>query len=142
MDFSQNQFTSDAKQPALSREARLSWIASKLAQSVCTDENRLDELHHRLWMRILQDGLAPVPPRDDTDQLAVDILAVAMLVEQVAANDGAEAALAAVALASGQGVDPALADRFLHLGSALVFWAALDADRNAQHQITSERVYR
>lgn len=133
MYSSQNHFTSDARQPALSREARLSWIGSKLAQSVCTDENRLDELHHRLWMRILQDGLAPVPPRDETDQLAVDILAVAMLVEQVAANDGAEAALAAVKLASGQGIDPALADRFLHLGSALVFWAALDSDRNGQH---------
>ena len=127
MHISQNQFKSDVKQPALSREAQLSWISSKLAQSLCTDTERLDELHHRLWMRILQDGLAPVPPRDETDQLAVDILSVAMLVEQVAANDGAQAAMAAVKLASGQGLDPALADRFLHLGSALVFWAALDA---------------
>ena len=127
MHISQNQFKSDAKQPALTREARLSWISSKLAQSLCTDTERLDELHHRLWMRILQDGLTPMPPRDETDQLAVDILSVAMLVEQVAANDGAQAAMAAVKLASGQGLDPALADRFLHLGSALVFWAALDA---------------
>ncbi|MES2781210.1 MAG: hypothetical protein V4657_00290 [Pseudomonadota bacterium] len=133
MYSSQNQFNSDVKQPALSREARLSWIGSKLAQSVCTDESRLDELHHRLWMRILQDGLAPVPPRDETDQLAVDILAVAMLVEQVSATGGAEAALAAVKLASGQGLDPALADHFLRLGSALVFWAALDLDRNSEH---------
>lgn len=131
MHISQNQFKSDAKQPALTREARLSWISSKLAQSLCTDTDRLDELHHRLWMRILQDGLAPVPPRDETDQLAVDILAVAMLVEQVAANDGADAAIAAVKLASGQGLAPAVAERFLHLGSALVFWAALDSDRSA-----------
>lgn len=133
MYSSQNQFTSDAKQPALSREARLSWIGSKLAQSVCTDTARLEDLHHRMWMRILQDGLAPVPPRDDTDQLAIDILAVAMLVEQVAANDGADAALAAVKLASGQGLDPALADHFLRLGNALVFWAALGSDRNSEH---------
>lgn len=133
MYSSQNQFKSDARQPALSREARLSWIGSKLAQSVCTDLERLDELHHRMWMRILQDGLAAAPPRDETDQLAVDILAVAMLVERVAAHDGAEAAMAAVKLASGQGIDPALADRFLHLGSALVFWAALDSDRSARN---------
>jgi hypothetical protein len=131
MYASQNQFASDAKQPALSREARLSWIGSKLAQSVCTDTDRLNDLRHRMWMRILQDGLAPFPPRDETDQLAVDILTVAKLVEQVSAVDGAEAAMAAVKLASGQGIDPALADRFLHLGSALVFWAALDADRNS-----------
>jgi hypothetical protein len=131
MYASQNQFASDAKQPALSREARLSWIGSKLAQSVCTDTDRLDDLRHRMWMRILQDGLAPFPARDETDQLAVDILAVAKLVEQVSAVDGAEAAMAAVKLASGQGIDPALADRFLRLGSALVFWAAIDADRNS-----------
>ena len=79
-------------------------------------------------MRILQNGLAPVPPRDEADQLAVDILAVAMLIEQVAVNDGAGAALAAVKLANGQGIDPALADRFLYLGGALVFWTALRSD--------------
>lgn len=131
MYSSQHQFTSDVRQPALTREARLSWIGSKLAQSVCTDPNRLERVHHRMWMRILQDGLAPVEPRDDIDQLVVDILAVANLVENVATNDGADAAMAAVKLASGQGIDPALADRFLHLGSALVFWAVLDADRNS-----------
>lgn len=132
MYSSQNQFSSNAKKPALSREARLSWIGSKLAQSVCADTDRLDDLHHRLWMRILQEGLAPVPLRDEIDRLASEILDVAILVERVASNDGAEAAMAAVKLASGQGIDPALADRFLHLGSALVFWAALDADRNYQ----------
>lgn len=132
MYSSQNQFTSDTKRPALTREARLSWIGSKLAQSVCTDPVRLEDVHHRLWMRILKDGLAPVPPRNENDQLAADILAVAKLVEQVSAVDGAEAAMAAVKLASGQGIDPALADRFLRLGSALVFWAALDLDRNSR----------
>lgn len=131
MYASQNQFSSDGRQVALSREARLSWISSKLAQSLCTDPDKLTELHHRLWMRILQDGLNPVPARDENDQLAVEILAVALLVEKVAANDGAEAAIAAVKLASGQGLAPAVAERFLHLGSALVFWAALDADRSA-----------
>lgn len=128
MYSSQNKFTFDVKQPALSREARLSWIGLKLAQAVCTDEGKLKDLQHRMWMRILQNGLAPVPPRDEADQLAVDILAVAMLIEQVAVNDGAEAALAAVKLASGQGIDPALADRFLYLGGALVFWTALRSD--------------
>ena len=131
MYASQNQFSSDGRQVALSREARLSWISSKLAQSLCTDPDKLTELHHRLWMRILQDGLNPVPARDENDQLAVEILAVALLVEKVAANDGAEAAIAAVKLASGQGLAPAVAERFLHLGRALVFWAALDADRSA-----------
>jgi hypothetical protein len=50
-----------------------------------------------------------VPARDENDQLAVEILAVALLVEKVAANDGAEAAIAAVKLASGQGLAPAVA---------------------------------
>ena len=130
---SQNKLTFDVKQPALSREARLSWIGLKLAQAVCTDEDKLKDLQHRMWMRILQNGLAPVPPRDETDQLAVDILAVAMLIEQVAVNDGAEAALAAVKLASGQGIDPALADSVLQLGGALVFWAALGLGQRSKN---------
>lgn len=129
---SQNKLTFDVKQPTLSREARLSWIGLKLAQAVCTDEGKLKDLQHRMWMRILQNGLAPVPPRDEADQLAVDILAVAMLIEQVAVNDGADAALAAVKLASGQGIDPALADSVLQLGGALVFWAALGLDQSSK----------
>ena len=130
---SQNKFTFDVKQPALSREAGLSWIGLKLAQAVCTDEGKLKYLQHRMWMRILQNGLAPVLPRDETDQLAVDILAVAMLIEQVAVNEGAEAALAAVKLASGQGIDPALADSVLQLGGTLVFWAALRLDQRSKN---------
>lgn len=125
----QNQFTSDVKMPALTREARLNWIGSKLAQSLCTDADRLEDLRHSLWMRILQDGLADIPPRNVNDQLASDILAVAKLVETVSADGGAEAAMAAVKLAQGQGVGPALAEQFLRLGSALVFWAALDLDK-------------
>jgi hypothetical protein len=128
MYSSQNQFTPSAKKPALSREARLIWIGSKLAQSVCTDEGQLKDLNHRMWMRILQNGLSPVPARDATDQLAVDILAVAMLVEQVSADGGVEAAMAAVRLASRQGFAPAIAERFLRLGSTLVLWAALGSD--------------
>lgn len=132
MYSSQNKFKFDVKQPALSREARLSWIGLKLAQAVCTDEGKLKDLQHRMWMRILQNGIAPVPPRDESDQLAADIPAVAMLIEQVAVNDGADAALAAVKLASGQGIDPALADKFLYLGGALVFWAALGLDQSSK----------
>ena len=133
MYSSQNKLTFDVKQPALSREAGLSWIGLKLAQAVCTDEGKLKDLQHRMWMRILQNGLAPVPPRDEADQLAVDILAVAMLIEQVAVNDGADAALAAVKLASGQGIDPALADSVLQLGGTLVFWAALGLDQRSKN---------
>lgn len=121
-----DQFVFAEGSPLLSREARIGWIGSKLAQATGIETERLDGLHHRLWMRILQMGLVPAPVRSETDQLAVHILAVAELVENVATKDGPKAAIAAVMQASGRELEPFLADRFLRIASSPIFWLALD----------------
>jgi hypothetical protein len=135
MISSHDQFTSSSSQPAsaasaeaarvLTRETRLSWIGSKLAQLIDVEEDRLDDLHHRMWMRILQSGLEPVAPRNETDQLAIHILAVATLADDVASKDGPKAAIAAVMQASGKTLEPLLAEKFLRLASSPIFWMAL-----------------
>lgn len=135
---SHNQFTASSSQPASAtaaeaprartREARLSWIGSKLAQLIDIEAARLDALHHRMWMRILQSGLEPAAPRNETDQLAIHILAVATLADDVASKDGPQAAMAAVMQASGKTLEPGLAEKFLRLASSPIFWRALRSD--------------
>jgi hypothetical protein len=135
---SHNQITANSSQPASAtaaeaprgrtREARLSWIGSKLAQLIDIDAARLDALHHRMWMRILQSGLEPAAPRNETDQLAIHILAVATLADDVASKDGPKAAMAAVMQASGKTLEPGLAEKFLRLASSPIFWRALQSD--------------
>ena len=111
-----------------SRESRVSWIGSKLAQSTGLPTERLDGLHHRIWMRILQGELASNPPKDEIDQLAAHIVAVATLAESSSAQGGAKAAIAAVMQASGADLDPLLAQNFLRLASSPIFWLAMDSD--------------
>ena len=111
-----------------SRESRAAWIGSKLAQSTGLPVERLDGLHHRMWMRILQGDIASNPPRDEMDQLAANIVAVATLAEAASAQGGAKAAIAAVMRASGNGIDPLLAQNFLRLASSPIFWMAMDSD--------------
>jgi len=126
---SQHASATSAEAPrARTREARLSWIGSKLAQLIDVEDTRLDALHHRMWMRILQSGLEPAAPRNETDQLAIHILAVATLADDVAAKDGPQAAMAAVMQASGKTLEPLLAEKFLHLASIPIFWRALRSD--------------
>lgn len=141
MISSHSQFTTSSSQlasgksaeapRALTREARLSWIASKLAQLVDVEDNRLDDLHHRMWMRILQSGLEPAAPRNETDQLAIHILAVATLADNFASQSGPQAAMAAVMQASGHSLEPLLAEKFLRLASSPIFWMALRWNVNA-----------
>lgn len=138
MILSHDQFTSSPSQSAsatsadapraLTREARLSWIGSKLAQLIDIEDNRLDALHHRMWMRILQSGLEPAAPRNEIDQLAIHILAVATLADDIAAKDGPQAAMAAVMQASGETLEPLLAEKFLRLASSPIFWRALRSE--------------
>ncbi len=106
----------------------MSWIGSKLAQLIDIEAARLDALHHRMWMRILQSGLEPAAPRNETDQLAIHILAVATLADDVASKDGPQAAMAAVMQASGKTIEPGLAEKFLRLASSPIFWRALQSD--------------
>lgn len=114
-----------------SRESRASWIGSKLAQSTGLPNDRLDSLHQRIWMRILQGELACSPPRDEMDQLAAHIVAVATIAETESAQGGPKAAIVAVMKASGNGVDPMLAQNFIRLASSPIFWMAMDSDRDS-----------
>ncbi len=110
-----------------SRESRASWIGSKLAQSTGLPVEQLDGLHHRIWMRILQGELACNPPRDEMDQVAAHIVAIATLAEAESALGGAKAAISAVMRASGDSVDPMLAQNFIRLASSPIFWMAMDS---------------
>lgn len=121
----QEQFQSE--KTGYSRESRASWIGSKLAQSTGLPVEQLDGLHHRIWMRILQGELATNPPRDEMDQLATHIVAIATLAEAESALGGAKAAIAAVMRASGDTVDPMLAQNFIRLASSPIFWMAMDS---------------
>jgi hypothetical protein len=123
---SQKQF--QPEKTGYSRESRVSWIGSKLAQSTGLPTERLDGLHHRMWMRILQGDLACTPPRDEIDHLAANIVAVATCAEAASAQGGAKAAISAVMQAAGDGIDPLLAQNFIRLASSPIFWMALDSD--------------
>lgn len=116
-----------------SRESRASWIGSKLAQTTGLPDEQLDGLHHRIWMRILQGDLASKPPRDEIDQLAAHIVAIATLAEAESALGGAKAAMAAVMQESGQSLDPLFAQNFVRLASSPIFWMALDSDGAKRH---------
>lgn len=111
-----------------SRESRISWIGSKLAQSTGLPADGLDGLHHRIWMRILQGELASNPPRDEIDQLAAHIVAIATLAECAFTQSGPEAAISAVMRASGDSVDPMLAQNFIRLAGSPIFWMTISTD--------------
>ena len=108
-----------------SRESRASWIGSKLAQSTGLDETRLDEVHNRMWMRILQADLSNSAPSNEADQLALQIVKLALMAEKADASGGPKEAMAVVMRASGEEVDPLLAQNFLRLAASPIFWMAL-----------------
>ena len=123
----QEQFHTETGHSGYSSEARASWIASKLAQSTGIDVERLDAVHSRIWMRILQGELANAAPANEVDALAQKIVDIAVLAEKAAKAGGPQAAMAAVMRASGETLDPMLAQNFLRLASSSIFWMALDS---------------
>ncbi len=124
----QDQFRIDNDVTGYSRESRASWIGSKLAQSTGLAPEQLDEVHNHMWLRILQGNADSAPPKNEADRLAAHIVAIAVMAEKAAATGGPTSAMAAVMQASGKGVDPLLAQRFLRLASSPIFWMALDPD--------------
>jgi hypothetical protein len=127
----QEQFRTETGSTGYSRESRISWIGSKLAQSTGINIARLDEVHNCMWLRILQGDLANAAPKNEADQLAAEIVTLATLAEKAAATGGPQAAMAAVMRASGDGVDPLLAQNFLRLASSPIFWMAMDSGSQA-----------
>lgn len=110
-----------------SRNSRISWIGSKLAQSTGIGVDQLDAVHNYMWMRLLQADAAERAPDDQADQLAMHIVKLAALAENAATTGGPKAAMAAVMQASGQEIEPMLAQNFLRLASSSIFWMALDS---------------
>jgi hypothetical protein len=121
----QEQFQRDDS--GYSTESRIGWIGSKLAQSTGIDVERMNTVHDRIWMRILQGNPANADPADEADQLAEKIVGVATLAEKAAADGGPQAAMVAVMRASGDSIDPLLAQNFLRLASSPIFWMAMDS---------------
>jgi hypothetical protein len=119
---------SNAGSGVFSSNIRVSWIGSKLIESLGIEPARLDVVHHAMMLRILQNGSdRRLAASDEADCLAVQIVAVARIAETAAAADGPNAAIVAVMRESGKSVDPLLAQNFLRLASSSIFWMALDS---------------
>jgi predicted metal-dependent TIM-barrel fold hydrolase len=113
------------------RNARQSFMGSKIIQALGVEPDRLDAVHHAMMLRLLQDNAAT--PVDECDQLAAHIVAVARVADEASASGGSKAAMAAVMRESGRSIDPLIAQNFTRLASSPVFWMALDSAGDARH---------
>jgi hypothetical protein len=120
------------KSGAFARNARASFIGSKIIQSVGVDADRLDVVHNAMWIRLINENADAPIPKDECDQLAAHIVAVARVADEACAEGGSRAAMAAVMRESGRTIDPLIAQNFLRLASSSIFWMALDSAGQAQ----------
>ena len=107
------------------RNARASFMGSKIMQSIGVEADRLDAVHNAMLLRLVDEKVAL--PVDECDQLAAQIVAVARGADQASASGGPNAAMAAVMRESGRSIDPMIAQNFLRLASSAIFWMALDS---------------
>jgi hypothetical protein len=120
----------DAIVSAFARNARASFMGSKLIQAMGVEAGRLDAVHHAMLLRLIdQDAGAP---QGECDQLAAHIVAVVRLADEALAQGGSKAAMAAVMRESGRGIDPMIAQNFLRLASSPIFWMALGSAGDAR----------
>jgi hypothetical protein len=110
---------------AFERNARASFMGSKLIQSIGVATDRLDAVHDAMWLRLIDEDAAS--PVNESDQLAAQIVAVARTADRACAKGGSQAAMAAVMRESGQSIDPMIAQNFLRLASSPIFWLAMDS---------------
>lgn len=121
---------SQAITSAFARNARASFMGSKLIQSMGVEAGRLDAVHHAMMLRLIDDNAAA--PKDECDQLAAHIVAVTRVADTASASGGSNAAMAAVMRESGRSIDPMIAQNFLRLASSPIFWMALDSAGEAR----------
>lgn len=114
------------------RNARASFMGSKIMQSIGVEADRLDAVHNAMLLRLISEDAASSPAKDESDQLAAQIVAVARVADQASASGGSKAAMAAVMRESGRSIDPMIAQNFLRLASSPIFWMALDSAGEAQ----------
>lgn len=117
---------------AFARNARASFMGSKIIQSIGVEADRLDAVHNAMMLRLIDDKVGVTLPNDEADQLAAHIVAVARVADAASANGGSKAAMAAVMRESGRSIDPMIAQNFLRLASSPIFWMALDSAGEAR----------
>jgi len=109
------------------RNARASFMGSKIMQSIGVEADRLEAVHNAMLLRLIDENSAQSPIKDEADQLAAHIVAVARVAANAAGSGGSKAAMAAVMRESGRSVDPMIAQNFLRLASSQIFWMAMDS---------------
>jgi predicted metal-dependent TIM-barrel fold hydrolase len=112
---------------AFARNARASFMGSKLIQAMGLEPGRLDAVHHAMMLRLIDENSAISTAKDEAEQLAAHIVAVARVADQASASGDSKAAMAAVMRESGRSIDPMIAQNFLRLASSPIFWMALDS---------------
>ena len=116
---------------AFARNARASFMGSKIMQSIGVEADRLDAVHNAMLLRLIDENSAQSPVKDEADQLAAHIVAVARVADSATASGGSKAAIAAVMRESGRSIDPMIAQNFLRLASSPIFWMAMDSAGDA-----------
>ncbi len=130
--FAQKNVHNEAGNGAFASNARASFMGSKIIQSIGVEADRLDSVHNAMMLRLINDKAYVSPPKDESDQLAAHIVAVARVADAASANGGSKAAMAAVMRESGRTIDPMIAQNFLRLASSPIFWMALDSAGEAR----------
>jgi hypothetical protein len=130
--FAQKLPHDSAQGSGFARNARASFMGSKIMQSIGVEADRLDAVHNAMLLRLISEDAASSPAKDESDQLAAQIVAVARVADQASASGGSKAAMAAVMRESGRSIDPMIAQNFLRLASSPIFWMALDSAGEAQ----------
>lgn len=120
----------DAIVTAFARNARASFMGSKLIQAMGVEAGRLDAVHYAMMLRLIDDDAGM--PQNECDQLAAHIVAVTRLADAALAEGGSKAAMAAVMRESGHSIDPLIAQNFVRLASSPIFWMALDSAGEAR----------
>jgi hypothetical protein len=125
--FAQNIPHDSARGSAFVRNARAGFMGSNIMQSIGVEADRLEAVHTAMLLRLIDENSAQSPAKDDADQLAAHIVAVARVAAAASENGGSQAAQAAVMRESGITVDPMIAQNFLRLASSPIFWMAMES---------------
>jgi hypothetical protein len=128
--FAQEEVDGNPGSGAFVRNARASFMGSKIMQSIGVETNRIDAIHNAMMLRLINHAAGA--PTDECDQLAARIVAVARVADDAWASGGSKAAMAAVMRESGRSIDPLIAQNFLRLASSAIFWTALDSAAEAR----------
>lgn len=112
---------------AFTRNARASYMGSKIIQSIGVEARRLDAVHNAMWLRLVDENAHAAAPIDECDQIAADIVAAVRIAQQASVSGGPKAAIAAVERESGRSINPAIAENFVRLAGSPIFWMAMDS---------------